>query len=325
MTDKIRVVMLGTPDFAVPTLKALMNAPTVEVVLVITQPDRPVGRKRQLTPSPIKQAAIEYGLPLLQPEKVSAADFVERLETYRPDVMVTAAYGQILSNRLLAVPRYGCLNVHASLLPRWRGAAPIHRAILAGDSETGVTIMKTVKELDAGPILGMQAVAIESSDTTGDLHDRLAEVGADLLVRLLPEYTAGRLVPSEQPEAGVTYAHRIVRKDEWIDLTNTVVQVHNHVRGLSPWPGAALLHGGQPIKLWRTALLPENSANDSLPEGSSGTVCMTNDGSVRLKCEDGWLEILEVQPSGKRKMSARDWFRGLRIDKTQFEPVEENG
>jgi methionyl-tRNA formyltransferase len=326
MTDKIRVVMMGTPDFAVPTLRELVQSADVEVVLVITQPDKPVGRKRELVPSPIKSAALSYGLKVRQPDKVSSAAFIEELSGFQPDVLVTAAYGQILSNKLLEIPPLGCLNVHASLLPRWRGAAPIHRAIMAGDDVTGVTIMKTVRALDAGPVLGTEAVSITASDTVGTIHDRLAESGAKLLARLLPIYASGRLVPRAQDESQVTYAARILREDEWVRFTGGKWAVHNHVRGLSPWPGATVLFDGQPLKLWQTHW-PEGNAeasgDDLLPEAPLGTVSLLGNGSVFVKCNDGWLELSSVQPSGKKRMSAGDWMRGLRRSQVRFEPVEE--
>ncbi|QSO49504.1 methionyl-tRNA formyltransferase [Alicyclobacillus mengziensis] len=326
MTHKIRVVMMGTPDFAVPTLRELVNSPEFEVILVITQPDKPAGRKRELVPSPVKRAALSYGLPLRQPDKVSSTAFIEELAAFRPDVLVTAAYGQILSNRLLDVPPLGCLNVHASLLPRWRGAAPIHRAIMAGDNVTGVTIMKTVRALDAGPVLGTEAVCISPSDTTGTVHDQLAEAGARLLVHLLPKYASGELVPRVQDESLVTYAARILRSDEWVKFTNPMWTVHNHVRGLSPWPGTTALFDGQPLKLWQTRWPEgegESPVQNLLPDAPEGTVSIKGDGRVWVRCADGWLELDEVQPSGKKRMSARDWMHGLRRTQVRLEPVEE--
>lgn len=326
MSANLRVVMMGTPDFAVPTLRELADAPDIDVVLVVTQPDRPVGRKRELKPSPVKRAALELGLLVKQPEKVSAPEFILELESLRPDVFVTAAYGQILSTKLLAVPRLGCLNVHASLLPRWRGAAPIHRAIMAGDKTTGVTIMKTVRELDAGPVLGMEAVPISSEDNVGTMHDKLSEMGARLLVELLQSYAHGELAPKPQDDDGLTYAHRIVRADEWIRFTKPATEVHNHIRGLSPWPGATAMLESQALKLLLSRFTEgtDSTLAETLPEASSGTVYLAIDGKVFLKCGDGWLELLEVQPAGKRRMSAVDWMRGLRTNQVCLTPVEEN-
>lgn len=306
-----RILFMGTPDFAVPSLRALAAGPH-QVVGVVTQPDRPQGRKRALTPSPVKRAAVELEIPVLQPNRVRESQALEQIAALRPDVLVTAAYGQLLPQRLLDLPTIGCVNVHASLLPRWRGAAPIHRAILAGDTETGVTLMEMVAALDAGPVLCARAVPIGQDDDVGVLHDRLAALGAQLLEELLPSYLAGDIRAVPQPEDGVTYAERLTRADEWLDFTRSAEEVHNHIRGLSPWPGAAAHWQGGDLKIWSAARCSDAAeliAMQSEIESTPGTL-ITVGGVALVRCADGWLHLQDVQPAGKRRMAAADWLRG---------------
>jgi methionyl-tRNA formyltransferase len=212
------------------------------------------------------------------------------------------------------------------LLPRWRGAAPIHRALMAGDEVTGVTIMKTVLELDAGPVLGSRTVPVTLDDNVGSLHDRLAYVGATLLVELLPRYVAGELAVRTQPEHGITYAHRILRSDEWVDFRQSTWALHNHIRGLSPWPGATARFEGKTMKLWESRFQLDANLEDEqlLPDAPLGTVYLTPDGTVGLRAGDGWLELREIQPAGKRRMRAVDWLRGQRTSQLQLLSMEEN-
>lgn len=327
--DKVRVVMMGTPEFAIPILEALATAPTLEVVAVVTQPDRPVGRKRVLTPSPVKLAAQRRAIPVMQPERVRAPEVLAALAALQPALFVTAAYGQILPQRLLDIAPYGCLNVHASLLPRWRGAAPIHRALLAGDSVTGVTIMRTVRELDAGPILATAQRQIAPDDNVERLHDGLASLGANLLLCVLPGYLTGEIQPVQQSETGLTYADRILRADEWIDWDRTTLDIHNHIRGLSPWLGATTLVRNQPVKLWSS--LPPSLAPDvgcpsvyppelAVASNVPGAITVSQNGDMWVRCADGWLCIQELQQAGRRKMSAAEWVRGQRLGGLMFEP-----
>lgn len=306
MTDTPRVLFLGTPDFAVPTLLALADG-ACDVVAVVTQPDRPKGRVRSLAPSPVKQAALARGLPVLQPERIRTEASLKSIACLRPDVLVTAAYGQILPQRLLDLPTVGSLNVHASLLPRWRGAAPIHRAILAGDAETGVTLMEMVAALDAGPMYAQVRVPIHDEDDVGSLHDRLAAAGARLLLDLLPAYAAGDCKPEPQPEEGITYANRISRVDEWMDWQRSARDLHNQIRGLSPWPGAVTRLAGREIKLWRADLTPPQAA---APDREPGRIWAADE-QVWVGCADGWVRLLDVQPAGRQRMTAADWWRGL--------------
>ena len=312
-----RVLFMGTPDFAVPALEAVAKGP-YDVVAVVTQPDRPQGRKRILTPSPVKRAAQALSLPILQPEKVRRDAVLTQIAALRPDVLVTAAYGQILPQRLLDIPRVGCINIHASLLPRWRGAAPIHRALLAGDAETGVTLMEMVAALDAGPILGARAIPIELEDNVGSLHDRLAAIGAQMLVELLPDYLSGQVQGQPQPDTGVTYAERLHREDEWITWARPVVAVHDHIRGLSPWPGAAAKLDGAEFKIW--AARPSVDSSLGTP-GLPGTV-RVNRRQVLVSCLDGWIELNSLQPAGRKAMSADDWARGVTPDGLRFTSPE---
>lgn len=297
-----RVIFFGTPDFAVPSLVQLAQAGYE--LLVVTQPDRPVGRKREWTGPPVKVAAQSLGLEVVQPERVSATESLLRLSAFQPDVLVTAAYGQLLSAEVLALPRAGALNVHASLLPRWRGAAPIARAILAGDRETGVTLMEMVLALDAGPMVAQVRTRIADTDDSGTVHDRLAQIGAELLVAKLPAYLAGQLTAVAQPTEGVTYAKRILRRDEWIDWDDAGEAVWRRVRGLAPQPGAVTLAGQQPLKIWSATLLERTEA---LPPGR--VLALSSD-EVGVVCGDGRvIQLLTVQPAGKRRMAAGDWWR----------------
>ncbi|WDL99277.1 methionyl-tRNA formyltransferase [Alicyclobacillus sp. ALC3] len=308
---------MGTPDFAVPALEAVAKGP-YDVVAVVTQPDRPQGRRRVLTPSPVKRAAQALSLPLLQPDKVRRDGALTQIAALRPDVLVTAAYGQILPQRLLDIPRLGCINIHASLLPRWRGAAPIHRALLAGDAETGVTLMEMVAALDAGPILSARAVPIELEDNVGSLHDRLAALGAQMLVELLPEYVSGRVKAQPQPDIGVTYAKQLHRDDEWINWANRVAVVHDHIRGLSPWPGAAAKLRGADFKIWAARPIVDSSlGTPELP----GTLRL-NGRQVLVSCLDGWIELNSLQPAGRKAMTADDWARGVDADGLRFSSLE---
>ncbi|GMA49114.1 methionyl-tRNA formyltransferase [Alicyclobacillus contaminans] len=311
----IRVVFMGTPDFALPSLRALASHPACQVVAAVTQPDRPVGRKRVVTPPPVKVAAESLGIPVLQPVRAGAPETLAELAELAPDVIVTAAYGQLLPQRLLDIPRCGCLNVHASLLPRWRGAAPIQRAIMAGDAETGVTVMVMVKALDAGPMVAVERVPIRDEDNAGTLHDKLADVGAALLCRVLPDYVAGTLVPTPQPEVGVTYAEKITRADEWIDWRRSTTEIWRHVRALAPLPGAVADLQGTPVKILAASPVP---AGVALSDETPGTIVRNPQVGVCVRTRDGWIRLETVQPSGKRRMSAEDWMRGMASDGLVF-------
>ncbi|MCL6488553.1 MAG: methionyl-tRNA formyltransferase [Alicyclobacillus mali] len=298
----VRALFCGTPDFAVPSLDALCRL-GYEVV-VITQPDRPRGRSRTLAPPPVKVRALELGLPVWQPERLR--DAMEDIRRFAPDLIVTAAYGKILSEALLRLPRVGSVNVHASLLPRWRGAAPIQRAIWAGDAETGITLMEMVRDLDAGPILAQERAVIEPTDTAGSLHDKLARLGGEVCERYLPLYVAGELVPVPQPAEGVTYAEKLAREDEWIDWTRSAAEIDRQVRALAPVPGAsAALSTGDEMKVLAGRPM------DMGPFGDPGEVKPRGD-ALWVSCGAGIYEIFELKPSGRRAMPAGAFWRGLR-------------
>lgn len=296
----LRVAFFGTPAFAVPTLEHLVQSPH-PVAGVITQPDRPRGRGQQVTDAPVKALAVALGLPVLQPERLARDSFESAFANLRADIGVVAAYGKILPDWLLATPRLGLINVHASLLPRYRGASPVHRAVMAGDADTGVTIMRVVKALDAGPMLAHVRIPIHENDTTSAVEAALAVRGAELLVRTLDDIEAGRATETPQDEALVTYAPKLTKAEGLVDWRRSARDVHNLVRGLWPWPHAYTFLDGTRLILHRTRL--SDRAAGQLP----GTILAASaaDG-LHVACGDGAVEILELQLEGKRVMSARD-------------------
>ena len=299
-----RIIFMGTPDFSVPILERLVNSED-EVVAVVTQPDRPKGRKRVLTPSPVKESAVRHGIPVFQPEKL--ADELEPLFTLEADIIITAAYGQLLPEKLLQHPPFGCINVHASLLPELRGGAPIHYAILQGKKETGITIMYMAKKLDAGDIISQQRVAIEAADHVGILHDKLSAVGADLLETTLPDIFNRSNKRVEQDETKATFAPNITREQEKIDWTRPSRDVYDHIRGLHPWPVAYTLYKGERMKVWW------GEPDDRIfPEAEPGEIVRINEGtSVTVACGDQHgVKLTRIQPSGKKQMSMTDFLRG---------------
>jgi len=306
MNRSLRVVFAGTPDFAVPHLAACRRE-GVEIVAVYTQPDRPAGRGRKLTPSPVKQAAIDLGLAVEQPENFKEAAARDRLAAYVPDLIVVVAYGLILSRKVLAIPRLGCWNVHASLLPRWRGAAPIQRAILAGDAETGVCLMQMEAGLDTGPVLLRQALPIVPDDTGGSLHDKLAALGAALLGDGLDRALRGEPMPAApQPEDGVTYAHKLDKAEARLDWNDAAAALARKVRAFDPWPVAEALVDGETLRVWRVQVRDSGlGTGDSAGPGS--IVAATREG-IDIGCADGVLRLLEVQRAGGRRISAADYL-----------------
>lgn len=296
----LRVAFFGTPAFAVPTLEHLLRSPH-QVVGVITQPDRPRGRGQQVTEAPVKALATALGLPVLQPERLARDQFEAAFMALGADIGVVAAYGKILPDWLLATPRLGLINVHASLLPRYRGASPVHRAVISGDAETGVTIMRVVKALDAGPMLARVRVPIADADTTTMVEAQLATRGAELLVATLADLEHGRATETPQDEAAVTYAPKLTKAEGQVDWRQPARAIHNLVRGLWPWPHAyAFLDG--------TRFILHRSRRSPLPAGAApGTILAASaaDG-LHVACGDGALEILDLQLEGKRVMSARD-------------------
>ncbi len=299
----MRIIFMGTPDFAVGTLQALVDAGH-EVVLAVTQPDKPQGRKQILTPPPVKTAAQQAGIPVYQPVRVREQDAIDYLRGFSPELIVVAAFGQILPKELLDMPKYGCINVHASLLPKYRGAAPIQWAILNGDATTGVTIMRMDVGLDTGDMIAKTELTIAPEDTGGSLFDRLAAAGAELCVQTIPSIADGTAVYMPQDEAAATKVGQISKKDGQMDFTRTAVQLRDQVRALNPWPSAYTTLNGKTLKLWSAAVRQENSAE------AAGHIAFVDKDSFGIQTGDGVLVCLEVQYEGKKRMSAADFLRG---------------
>lgn len=299
-----RILFMGTPDYAVPSLKALAGRYTI--VGVITQPDRPAGRGRKVRFSSVKNVALERDLPIFQPESLRTEQALDRISSWAPDVIVTAAIGHILTADVLAIPTRGTLNVHASLLPRWRGGAPIQAALLAGDKETGVTILCTDEGMDTGPILSQRAVAVEPRETAATLHDKLAQLGAELLLETLPPWLSGDLTPQPQPTSGVTTAPLVHKEDGLINWQQTARHIDRHVRAYTPWPGAYTFWSGNRIIVTEAWPLPD-IAVDAQPMW--GTV-IQHDQCPAVVTGDGLVRLDGLQIAGKRATSGSDFVRG---------------
>ena len=298
-----KIVFMGTPDFSVPVLQQIIKD-GYEVIGVVTQPDRPVGRKKVLMPTPVKVEAIKQGIPVYQPEKIRQEEELAKVLALEPDLIVTAAFGQILPKKLLDAPKYGCINVHASLLPELRGGAPIHYAILQGKKKTGVTIMYMVEKLDAGDILTSVEVPISEEDNVGTLFEKLSSAGAKLLSETLPLLLAGRLTPKPQNEAEATFATNIKREQEKIDWEKTGEEIYNHIRGLNPWPVAFTTLEGQVVKIWQSKKVT------GLESEPGAILKIESDGFTVGTGNDTAIKIIELQPSGKTKMSSDQFLRG---------------
>jgi methionyl-tRNA formyltransferase len=309
----IRLVFLGTPEFALPTLQVLLDCPDVDVVGVITQPDRPAGRGRRLTPPPVKQAAVDAGIPVWQFERIRRnPQALAVLEELKPDVGVVVAFGQILPPEFFGTPPHGMLNVHASVLPKYRGAAPIVHALLNGERETGVSIMKIDAGMDTGGVLGVLKVPIGVETTAGELEAILAGRGAELLAEVLPEYIEGRLVPVPQDPEGASYAPMIRREDARVDWNRSAREIHNRIRAMNPTPGAYCCWRGQELKLWRS--LPGPRVPAPPQGGRPGSIVLAEDGQIGVLCGDGRLvTVTELQVPGRRRLSARDFINGMRL------------
>ncbi|HRN49743.1 MAG TPA: methionyl-tRNA formyltransferase [Anaerolineales bacterium] len=300
-----RVVFMGSPDFARPSLQALARLADASLVGVVTQPDRPAGRGRQLTPPPVKTLALELGLPLMQPERLRAKEPMEQLRDWAPDLIVVAAFGQILRPAVLDMPTYGCINVHASLLPRWRGASPIVAAILHGDAEAGVTIMKMDPGMDTGPMLSKRSILIQDEDTAASLSDKLSILGADLLLDTLPGYLDGSVQPQPQPEAGVTLAPLLEKSVGQLDPHAEPAELlARKVRAFNPWPIASLPWKGGALRILRSHAIGG--------QGGSPGRRIVQDGLPAVVTTAGVLVLDEVQPAGKKAMSGRDFLLGVR-------------
>ena len=307
----MKTVFFGTPGFAVPTLRRLIDSKHA-VAAVVTQPDRRRGRGQRLSASPVRTVAESFGVRVLHPERMKDESFVSTLETIAPDVGVVAAYGKLLPDRLLALPRHGMVNVHASLLPKYRGAAPVHRAVMAGETRTGVTIIQLVKEMDAGPMLKWASQPISSDDTSETVGDRLAVLGADLLMEVLDDLETGSVDPQPQPHEEATFAPRLGRDDGVIDWGRTARDIHNQIRGLHPWPHAFSYLEGARYAILRSAVA--DGSHDAVSSGKPGeVVAVTKDTMVVAAGAGTALVVHELQPAGKRPLSTRTFLAGRRI------------
>lgn len=301
----MKIVFMGTPDFAVGSLQALAESGKHEIIAVVTQPDRPKGRGRQMLMTPVKEYALSQGYEVYQPQKVKTPEFVELLRNLNPELIVVAAFGQLLSKEILEMPEYGCINVHASLLPKYRGAAPIHYAILNGEKESGVTIMQMDIGMDTGDMLEKVAVPITENMTMGELHDELKVKGAQLLLETIDKIAAHTVCAEKQAQEEATYASLLQRSMEKIDWSKDAVQIHNLIRGFNPAPGAfTRLPDGKTLKIWQSRLTDKNTAAEP------GTVVEVTKHSFFVACGDKVLEITEVQPESKKRMTAQVFCNG---------------
>ncbi|WP_027107554.1 methionyl-tRNA formyltransferase [Lacticigenium naphthae] len=300
-----KIIFMGTPEFSVPILEALVLDENYEVIAVVTQPDRKVGRKKIVTPPPVKVAALKYNIPIFQPEKLSGSKELEKLISLSADLIITAAYGQFLPNKLLTVPRYGAINVHASLLPKYRGGAPVHYALMSGEDETGVTIMRMVKKMDAGAILSQKSIPIEHNDDVGSMFSKLSSLGRGLLLETLPQLFEDRIKEREQNEEEVTYSPNITSSQEQINWNNEAKTVDFLVRGLRPFPGAYTFLNGKRLKIWDVKVVDEEC------EGQPGEIIQVDKNTLRVACGGKTcVDILSLQTSGKGRMNVRRFLTG---------------
>lgn len=313
-----RIVFMGTSTFSLAVLRMLLDE-GYDVVGVVTQPDRPVGRKKKLTPSVVKQLSLEKGLPVIQPEKIRT-DYQDILDL-KPDLIITAAYGQIVPKVLLEAPRLRCINVHASLLPKYRGGAPVHQAIIDGEEKTGVTIMYMEMKMDAGDIISQRETLITDDDTVGILYDRLSDIGAELLRDTLPSILEGTNNRTPQDESQVTYAPTLKREDEHLNWNMSAREVFNRVRGTDPWPGTYTVYKGMNIKIWAGKIHACENARKHHAHQECGTIVKLFKDAIGVKVTDGVYLITELQVPGKRRMSVKDYMNGKCIfeEDTMFE------
>ena len=302
----LRIIFMGTPELAAASLSALLREPSFQILAAVTQPDRPKGRDLKLQPSPVKQVALSAGVPVLQPLKARDEQFIAELRALQPELIAVAAFGQILPKAVLDIPRWGCLNVHTSLLPKYRGASPIQSAILNGDSETGVTIMKMDVGLDTGDILTQRSTPIHDEDDAATLHDRLARLGAELLVQTIPDYLAGKIQPRPQQNELATHVTKIGKEDGRIDWQQPARVIWRRVRAFTPWPGAFTFLPAQPqpllLKVWQTAV--------TSGQGAPGEILSADKNGIVIACGEGALRVTSLQRQGGRRMSAMEFLAG---------------
>lgn len=303
-----KVIFMGTPDFAVGTLKSLLDSPDHEVVAVVTQPDKPKGRGKAMQFTPVKEVAVEHNIPVLQPVKIREAEAIEALKGYQADVMVVVAFGQLIPKSILDMTKYGCINVHASLLPKYRGAAPIQWAVIDGEEKSGVTTMQMDPGLDTGDMLMTEEVVLDREETGGSLFDKLQEVGAQLCLRTLKGLEENSIVPVKQPEESTTaYARMLDKHMGKIDWTKSAVEIERLIRGLNPWPSAYSSLDGKTLKIWKADVLPETGA-------TPGMITAVDKNGFTVSTGDGSLRILEVQLEGKKRMMTDAFLRGYQIE-----------
>lgn len=304
-----KVVFMGTPQFSVPILEAIIQDQTIELIAVVTQPDRKVGRKQKLTASPIKKLALKHDIEVLQPEKISGSPEMEQIIEMKPDLIITAAYGQFVPTKLLYAPTYRSINVHASLLPKYRGAAPIHYAILNGDEETGITIMYMEKVMDAGDIISQKSIVITDEDTTGSMFEKLSILGRDLLMETLPSIFSEENESIKQDEDKVTYSPMISKEQEKIDWNKSGREIFNHIRALNPAPGAYTLLDDERFKIWKAEITVEKT------DKNPGQIVKATQDALYVAGGDGSvLSLVEVQPAGRQRLSVEDYLIGATID-----------
>jgi len=301
----MKIIFMGTPDFAAASLEALIDS-RHEIQAVVTQPDKPKGRKGELTPSPVKVIAKREGIKVYQPLKVRDEEFVETLRAYNPDVMVVVAFGQIIPLSILEMPKYGCVNIHGSLLPKYRGAAPIQWAVLDGEKETGITTILMDEGIDTGDILLKKTIKIDTDETSGSLFDKLMALGAETILETLDELEKGNLTPTKQGESPTAYAKMLTKTMGLIDFTKPAKELDCFVRGMNPWPSAYTLLSGKTLKLWKVRAV-EGS-------GKAGSVIVIGKESFTIACGEGAIEVLEVQLEGKKRMSAGDFLKGSTLN-----------
>lgn len=303
----MRVIFMGTPDFATGTLEEIVLAGH-EVVGVVTQPDKPKGRGKTLMPTPVKEVAMKYNLPVYQPKKVREPEFVEVLRGLKPDVIVVAAFGQIISKEILEMPKYGCINVHASLLPAYRGAAPIQWAVINGDKESGVTIMQMDEGIDTGDMIEKVVVPIDKDETGGSLFEKLSQAGAELCVKVLTDLEDGKAVREKQPEESTTpYAKMIDKKMGAIDWEKPAKEIEQLIRGLNPWPSAYTKLQGKTLKIWKAEVLEQDSKE------APGQIAEVTKDSIAVQTGQGLLKVLELQLEGKKRMDTASFLRGYTL------------
>lgn len=304
----MKIVYMGTPDFSVGPLKALIEAGH-EISLVVCQPDRPKGRSKEPAPCPVKECALEYGLKVFQPERIKRAEAVEELKKYPADVFVVAAFGQILSKEILDMPRFGCLNIHASLLPQYRGAAPIQYAVINGDEKSGVTIMQMDEGIDTGDILLQREVAIDADETGGSLFDKLSVLGSELITEALSALETGSLSPVKQDGSKATHVGMLTKEDGRINWFRSAQEIERLIRGTDPWPGAYTSLHSKVLKIWKAEV-----ADAEEDKGAQGMVVGVDKDSFLVACGKGVLKIKELQIEGRKRMSCADFLRGVRIE-----------